>query len=280
MSVEILKTPNFSNLRRWSNNNDNFVKNLAATSNFGNKLKNDIDLLSKKSKSKKKRKLKLINDIDEEENKINDKFYDDFLNTLNSGEFKLKTNETKSDKKKFKIHQVQKKISAKLLNLYKNKYHNNIIGEFSPEKNIIKRNNHHLKTTFEADLKVENNKKMNDSIKKYENENFKLNEDNNSNNSDIKNIENLQSLDYKNKNFKINEIIKEENIEHEIDINSNNIKNNKKDYIISDNIKKISNISKTGNKLENINTKQSSENKEFLVNVKKKKKYFCCIPIY
>ena len=279
MSIEIINTPNFSNLRRWSNNNVKFEKNLAVTSNFGNKLKNDIDLLSKKSKSKKKRKLKFFNDIDDEENKINEKYYDDFLNTLNSEEFKLKTNDLNSNKKKFKIHKVHKKVSANLKFIH-NKNFNNTIRFFSPEKNIIKRNNHHLKTTFEPDLKLENSKKMNNSIKKNTNEYLKLNDDNNSNNSDKINIKNLQSLDYKNENFKINEIIKEENIEHEIDINSNFDKNNKKDNNISDNKKKNSNISKTINKLDNINTKQSSENKEFLVNVKKKKKYFCCIPIY
>ena len=266
MSIAIIKTPNFSNLRLWSNTDVKFDKNLAATSNFGNKLKNDIDLLSKKSVSKKKRKLQLINDIDDEENKINEKFYDDFLNTLNKDEFNLKKKEENSDKKKFTIHQVQKKIYAKLLKFNQNKFN------FSPTKNNITRNNHHLKTTFESHLKVTTIKKMSDNIKKNE-------EENNSNNSDIRIIENLKSLDYKNKNLKFNEMIKEENTEHEIDINSNHIIN-KKDYIISGNIKKISNISKTGNQLENINTKRSSENKEFLVNVKKKKKYFCCIPIY
>jgi hypothetical protein len=45
MSIEIINTPNFSNLRRWSNNNVKFEKNLAVNSNFVNKLNNNIDLL-------------------------------------------------------------------------------------------------------------------------------------------------------------------------------------------------------------------------------------------
>jgi len=79
MKVETMNIPNFNNLRRYSNfSTIEFHKNFAVKSNLGNLLKEDIDLLSKESMFK-NYKLPIIDDIEEEKN---DKFYNDFLNTL------------------------------------------------------------------------------------------------------------------------------------------------------------------------------------------------------
>ena len=306
-----MKAPNFNKLRKWSNFNSTIEigKNLAIKTNLGNLLKEDIDLLSKESFSK-NQKLSIINDVEEEKN---DKFYDEFLNTLYDNKDKdLPKKSISNHKKHKKTHFLHKRASANLLVYNQSNFRDNVINKNTFERNYTKKNFHHMVTTFEPNIeeinKINDEEKNDKSDKSVENEN-----------SGESNINNIKSLLINKNNFKLTEMMKiEENIEQVININTNrdktkydvkdfeekkdknnnlySEKKDKKNNLCSEKKYKNNNLySEKKDKNNNLcsekkvdeNIKENkvknppNPNKGFIVDANKKKHYFfCCIPIF
>ena len=184
MTYESMKFTNFNQLRKYSNfsESDN-DKTLALKSNLGKLLQSDMYLIEKISPRKNKR-LKILDDIEEEE--MNKKFYDNFLNNLYSKEkrFKTKSNHKYKQNNSNNYIPIQKKISAKLLRFNNSKYRLSLMN-----------NNHKIESTKNLYYKKNKdyNKKNinNDIINEKENIDYYNNKKNinnsNSNNSIISN---------------------------------------------------------------------------------------------
>ena len=134
-------------------------------------------------------------------------------------------------------------------------------------------------TTFEAKIEEEIN---NNGLKS--DKSIKLNDDDK---SEEMNIENLKSLDYSKKNIKITELMKNDNNEFEINLNSNReqtTKNDNKDFLenkLNSNFIIFNDNKLDDDKKENKNECNSNKDKGFIIDVKKKKKFFfCCLPIF
>ena len=256
-----------------------FERNFAVRSNLGSLLKEDIKLLSKKSFSKNKiKKLAILDNINEEEK--NDGFYDKFLNVLYNDEMENGRGSFSNHKKQKKMN-FHKRISAGHLDFNQIKFHEIIMNKNnSPERNIVKKkNNHHMGTTFEAKIEEEIN---NNGLKS--DKSIKLNDDDK---SEEMNIENLKSLDYSKKNIKMTELMKNDNNEFEINLNSNReqtTKNDNKDFLenkLNSNFIIFNDNKLDDDKKENKNECNSNKDKGFIIDVKKKKKFFfCCLPIF
>ena len=128
MTYESMKLTNFNQLRKYSNfsESDN-DKQLALKTNLGKLLQSDMYLIEKIS-PRKNHRLKLLDDIEEED--LNKKFYDNFLNNLYSKEKRFKT----KSNHKYKYNNnnympVQKKISAKLLRFNKSKFRLSLMNQ-------------------------------------------------------------------------------------------------------------------------------------------------------
>ena len=136
MTYESMKFTNFNQLRKYSNfsESDN-DKQLALKTNLGKLLQSDMYLIEKISPRKNKR-LKILDDIEEEE--MNKKFYDNFLNNLYSKEkrFKTKSNHKYKQNNSNNYIPIQKKISAKLLRFNNSKYRLSLMN-----------NNHKIEST-------------------------------------------------------------------------------------------------------------------------------------
>ena len=168
---------NFNQLRKYSNfsENDN-DKKLALKKNLGTLLKCDMNLIEKIS-PKKNKFLKILDDIEEEE--INKKFYDNFLNNLyhnNEKRFKTKKNKKNQNENTYfsSPKNSAKLLSSKIFNLVGsviNKKHsryesNNNINDY--KKNNI---NYNLNNFNIKHIKINSND--DDNIKKIEKENKK-----------------------------------------------------------------------------------------------------------
>ena len=159
MTFESMKFTNFNQLRKYSNfsENDN-DKKFALKNNLGKILKSDIDLIEKKS-SRKKKHLKILDNLDDkEEEELNKKFYDNFLNDLLGKEKKFNTKSNHKNKRE-NYTPVQKK-SAKLLRFNKLKFASSLFNKTSNEQN-----NNINKINNEGDL-IEINE-----VEKYVNKN-------------------------------------------------------------------------------------------------------------
>ena len=159
MTFESMKFTNFNQLRKYSNlsENDN-NKKFALKNNLGKILKSDIDFMEKKS-SRKKKHLKILDNLDDkEEEELNKKFYDNFLNDLLGKEKRFKTKSNHKNKRENNIP-VQKK-SAKLLRFNKLKFASSLFNKTSNEQN-----NNINKINNEGDL-IEINE-----VEKYVNKN-------------------------------------------------------------------------------------------------------------
>ena len=169
-----------------------FGKNLSLKSNLGSLLKEDIDLLSKEKFSKNKiKKLAIIDDINKEEK--NDGFYDKFLKELYNEEMEKGRDSFSNHKKHKKMH-FHKRISAGILDFTQKKFQETIMNKnYSPDKNIIKKNFHHMGTTFEPKIGEEKNNKKKNNLNTDKSNNLKDDK------SEELNIENLKSLDYSKK---------------------------------------------------------------------------------
>jgi hypothetical protein len=219
MTFETMKFTNFNQLRKYSNfsENDN-DKKLALKSNLGKLLKCDMDLIEKVSPRKNKQ-LKMLDDIEEEEN--NKKFYDNFLNNLYSNEKRFKTKSNKKNKKEYNFFPFHKN-SAKLLsfnkfnlaasvinsnskydsnnniNYYKNSNNNYNINNFNiklnkindndendikneekENKKYLKRNSCFMPNTFEKQLEIEEIEREKKEKKRGEEEKYEIKEDKN-----------------------------------------------------------------------------------------------------
>ena len=258
-----------------------FKRNIAMKPNLGSLFNEDIKL-SKKSLSKTKhKKLAIIDDINDEEKKI-DGFYDRFLKVLYNDEIEKGRGSFSNHKKHKKMH-FHKRISAGILDFTQKKFQETTMNKnYSPDKNIIKKNFHHMGTTFEPKLEEEknnneNNEKSNKSIKLYDDDK-----------SEEINIENLKSLDCSKRKIKITELMKNDNIDYEINLNSNReqtTKNdNNKDFLenkLNSNFIIFNDNKLDDDKKENKNECNSNKDKGFIIDVKKKKKFFfCCLPIF
>ena len=316
MTFETMKFTNFNQLRKYSNfsENDN-DKKLALKSNLGKLLKCDMNLIEKISPRKSKL-LKILDDIEEEEN--NKKFYDNFLNNLYSNEKRFKTKSNKKNKNENNIFPFHKK-SAKLLsfkkfnlaasvintnskydsnnniNYYKNNninYNinnfniklnkinnsdkNNIKNEEKDNKKYLKRNSCFMPYTFEKQLEIEENERERKEKKREEDENYKKKED--------KNIyENEKDSSFNSSKRNSSSYILEQSEKH----NKLKFLNKEITYFKNDDNKDSKKFLNTliDKRYSDVEEKKNSTIKSengYVINDKidKKKKFcFCCIPI-
>ena len=174
MTYESMKLTNFNQLRKYSNfsESDN-DKQLALKTNLGKLLQSDMYLIEKIS-PRKNHRLKLLDDIEEED--LNKKFYDNFLNNLYSKEKRFKT----KSNHKYKYNNnnympVQKKISAKLLRFNKSKFRLSLMNQ-----NNKKNSNNNIQYIINKNQEYNKINIKNDEINKE-----KENKNDNNNQNDI-----------------------------------------------------------------------------------------------
>ena len=174
MTYVSMKLTKFNKLRKYSNfsESDN-DKQLALKTNLGKLLQSDMYLIEKIS-PRKNHRLKLLDDIEEED--LNKKFYDNFLNNLYSKEKRFKT----KSNHKYKYNNnnympVQKKISAKLLRFNKSKFRLSLMNQ-----NNKKNSNNNIQYIINKNQEYNKINIKNDEINKE-----KENKNDNNNQNDI-----------------------------------------------------------------------------------------------